>query len=278
MPSPSTHMSGKPTYQELRAVSGSVVFSPQVIPVKNLIPWDVLVVVVLVACALRYRYKRSETEKAIAVFSDYGTSTAERETALKVLTKDTSPETTKTLIAIALSPNARPDSPTMLIPVLAARRDPETPEALSQFLQPHIAPAIRAGAADALKQTGCSYGCILNTLHNKERLWKGDVPIELDVKQGEDAKQYFQNEENAINDALDFVLQHNSHATLQQLRRVYGLGSMQPSYFALSVLQELTLVEACKDLSKPYLQQIANAERRKAIDAALEHNNCETSR
>ena len=237
-----------------------------------------LAVVVLAACALLYYRKRSATEKAIAVFGDYGASTAERDAALKVLTEDRNPETTRAVIAIALSPYARPDTATMLIPILASRRAPETSEALSQFLQPHIPLAVRREAADALKQAGCFSACISNTLHYKERLWKGDVPIELDVKQGEDAKQHFQNEENAINDALDFVLQHDPHATLQQLRRVYGLGSMQPSYFALSVLQELTLVEACKDLSKPYLQEIANVERRKAIDAALEHNNCKTTR
>lgn len=243
---------------------------------KKVIPLIALVVG-LALCALVYVYrKHSDTVKAIAVFSDYRTTTAEREEAVKVLSRDSSPETTKAIIAIALSPNARPDSPKMLIPVLAVHRDPEISEALSEFLQPHIAPAIRLEAADALKQAECASACIVNILHYKERLWKGDVPSELDISQDEDAKESFQKEENTINDALDSILQRNPYGTLQQLRKVYGLGSMHPSYFALNVLQTLTFVEACTDLSKPYLQLIANDEKRKAIAAALEHNKCET--
>jgi len=184
-------------------LSCPVVSSRQAIPVKKATPL-VVCVAALAAFALFYvHHKHSETEKAIAVFSDYGTSTAEREAALEVLSKDSSPETTKAIITIALSPNARPDGPEMLIQVLAARPAPETSEALSEFLRPHIAPAIRGEAADALRQIGCASACVLNILHYKERLWEGEVPSELDVKQDENAKTQFEKEENTINEALD---------------------------------------------------------------------------
>jgi hypothetical protein len=253
-----------------------VVFSQQAIPVRKATSL-VVFVAALAAFGLFYaHHKRSETKKAVAVFSDYGTSTTEREVALQVLSKDSSPETTKAIIAIALSPNVRPDGPRMLIRVLAARPAPETSEALSEFLQPHIAPAIRREAADALRQTGCTSACILNILHYKERLWKGEVPSELDVEQHEDAKTQFESEENTINEALDYVLQRSPQETLQQLRTVYGLGSMHPSPFALYLLRELTFAEGCADLSKPYPRQIASEEKRKAIDAAMQRNKCET--
>jgi len=84
-------------------LSCPVVSSRQAIPVKKATPL-VVCVAALAAFALFYvHHKHSETEKAIAVFSDYGTSTAEREAALEVLSKDSSPETTKAIITIALS-------------------------------------------------------------------------------------------------------------------------------------------------------------------------------
>jgi hypothetical protein len=221
-------------------------------------------------------HEHIESARSIAVLSDWGTNTAEREAALTALKTDKSAATTKALIAIVLSPQARPDTPEMVIPVLAARHDPAITQALSQLLQPHLAPVVRRVATDSLKQMDCGSACVENILHYEERIWKGDVPSESDVNQSEGAKGEFQNEENAINSDLDLVLQRNSSATMEQLRRVYGLGSLHPSYFALYVLQQLNLSEACTDLSRPYLREIANDEKRKAITAAFEHNKCES--
>src|SRR2546430_13167012 len=104
---------------------------------KRAIPLIGLAVVAVMLPVFYASHKRSETNGAIAILNDWGTTTAAQEAALTVLRKDKDATTTKALIAIVFSPRTRPDTRKMVVPVLAARHDPAIPEALSERSEEH---------------------------------------------------------------------------------------------------------------------------------------------
>jgi hypothetical protein len=236
-----------------------------------------VVVIAAVTVAGIRQHRHSEASRSVEILRDWARTTKEQEEALAALKDDGEPQITKALIEILTASQTSPLTREMIIPVLAVRRDPEIPEVLSELLQPHGPLAIRRRAVDALGRLECPPTCVRRVLHYKERIWRGDVTSELDGFQQNDGTKEFQAEEAAINEDLNSVLQHNRVATMKELQSIYGLGSLHPSYFALYLSQELTLPEACADLTRPYLDKIADAQKRKAINGALAHNKCPLS-
>ena len=160
----------------------------------------VAVAITTVIVPLMYlAHKKTQTSKSIGVLKDWASTTDEQYAALNALKGDGSPKTTKALLAILVEPATRPDTRQAIIPILGSRQDPEVPEVLSELLQPHNPLALRRGAVDALKQLDCGSACARNVLHYNERLWRGDVPSELESLQSEDARKEFQEKKAAMN-------------------------------------------------------------------------------
>jgi len=66
---------------------------------------------------------------------------------------------------------------------------------------------------------------------------------------------------------LETILSKNRAPTLAGLRQIYGLGSYHPSGFALYMMGELRLSEACPDLQKPHLEDITGEKMASQIQA-----------
>lgn len=156
-------------------------------------------------------------------------------------------------IALGEGPLVLGDTQTEAIKALGKRNDPDIALAMANLLQPHEGLATRQAAAAALQYLPCNTECVDSILHYLERVWRGEPNYEDRIVRAagfQDVAASLQKDQQALYGELYKVLLREKVATLTNLMRVHGLGSVAPSPFALDLVSHLGLPEAC-----PLLQQ-----------------------
>jgi len=158
------------------------------------------------------------------------------------------------LLDIALRQNpVAPEAQTEAIKALSKRKNAEIATVFANLLQPHERLGIRQAAATGLKDLPCKGDCVRSVLHYLERVWRGE-PNEEDrtvfPPGAEDLRSDQRTSQQVLYGTLYSVLQREKVETLGNLMQVYGVGSDDPSPFALDLLSRIQLHEAC-----PYLVQ-----------------------
>jgi hypothetical protein len=159
----------------------------------------------------------------------------------------------------------------LAIQEVAGRADPSAIRRLSMLLQPFNGLARREAVALALERNTCDEECDQYILHYLERYWCGlgkweDTPS----IGGEEGYAEMKKAQVALADRLHKVLAKNQKSTLHVLRVIYGLGSPQPSTFALEMVEKLTLRGACPYLERSRLGLLDSSKEEKLKD--LESN------
>jgi hypothetical protein len=187
-------------------------------------------------------------------YPPYYRGSKESQTAVKILAAYRGRHSTAMLIDLASRQNPlAPGAQTEAINALRDRKDPEIATALANLLQPHEALSTRQAAATALKGLPCKGDCIRLVLHYLERVMRGE-PNEEDrivfPPGTENLKADQQTSQQVLYDTLYSILEQEKIETLTDLVQVYGLGSEDPSPFALELPPRIQLREGC-----PYLLQ-----------------------
>lgn len=161
---------------------------------------------------------------------------------------------TEYLLALAVQTNVlAPDVQTEAIRALRERNDPTIAPALAALLQPHEGLKVRQSAATALQGLPCKGECIVSILHYLERMWRGDLNYEdrwVDSAGADGRNVDLKPEQESVYAALYSVLRREKFETVGALIKLHGLGSSDPSAFALDLLARLQIEEAC-----PYLME-----------------------
>jgi hypothetical protein len=182
----------------------------------------------------------------------YYRSSVESQAAVRNLATYRGRRSTSMLLNIALLQNPlAPGAQTEAIKALSERKEPEIAATLANLLQPHEGLGTRQAAAEALQNLPCNRECIGSILHYLERVGRGE-PNEEDrtvfPPGTETLRSQQQSSQQALYGTLYSVLQREKIETLRNLVQVYGLGSDDPSPFALALVSRTQLHEAC-----PYL-------------------------
>ena len=191
---------------------------------------------------------------------------AESTAAIRKLAGYRGQKATEMLLYLAMGNGAAqamwPETRAEAIKALGKRRDPAVALTLAKLQQPHEGFGTRQAAASALKELPCSDECIRLVLHYLERVWRGDPNHEdrwVEPSNGGGTADLKKQEQALYNDLYAVVRGEKTEA-LTNLAAVYGLGSADPSPFALDLVSRLDLPEAC-----PYLQE--SARRLKGLSA-----------
>jgi hypothetical protein len=218
-----------------------------------------------------------------AGYPQYYRGAVESQAAVKILATYRGRRSTSLLLNIALRQNPlAPEAQTEAIKELSKRKDPDIAMTLANMLQPHEGLGTRQAVAEALQNIPCNRECIDSILHYLERVWWGE-PNEEDrtvfPPGTENLKSGQLTSQQVLYASLYSVLQREKIETLTNLVQVYGLGSNDPSPFALALLSRTQLHEAC-----PYLmrsdQSIKNSPSGlytappKELQAAIASLNC----
>jgi hypothetical protein len=207
--------------------------------------------VVVGAGFLTFRNKAIDRLYAEAAgYPEYFSSNTASTNAVRSLAAYHGSRATEKLIQIALGegPLVFGDVQAEAIKALGERNDAEVVPTLTSLLQPHQALGIRLAAADALRSVACDGLCVRSLLHYLERVWRGEKNEEdrrvfpPGTELLRDAKLQ---EQRTLYEALHSVLRRANTETLRNLEQTYGLGSANPSPFALDLLGRLELREAC---------------------------------
>lgn len=156
------------------------------------------------------------------------------------------------LLALAVQTNVlAPEAQTEAIRALRDRHDPRIAPALAALLQPHEGLDVRRSAASALQNLPCKGECIVSILHYLERIWGGGLNHEdrrVRPSGFEEVTASLAKDQQALYSTLYSVLQREKLETVGALIKLHGLGTSDPSAFALDLLARLQIQEAC-----PYL-------------------------
>ena len=210
------------------------------------------VVSVFIAGYLFYRNKAMDRLYAEAEgYLPYYRGSRESQDAVKKLATYRGRRSTSMLLYIALRHNPlAPEAQTEAIKALRERQDSEIAAALANLLQPHEGLRTRQAAAAALKDLPCKGACIRSILHYLERIWRGELNYEDSILHAgsEDVAASLREDQKVLYGTLYSVLQREKSETLANLAEVYGLGSVNPSPFALDLVSHLGVHEACQYL------------------------------
>lgn len=213
---------------------------------------------------------------ALSPLSDDPTAAA----AINQLARYTNSEATALLVKVAISdPRITDNRQVLAIGLIARRNDPEAFTALSNLLQPHINLGRREAVANALKDGICTALCIQSILHYEERLFFGvrdERNLIPDEPLDEPVKSIIERDHLRFVEDLNETLTRNSMLTLQVLRDVYGLGSDQPSPFALKTVETLQLRAACLPLAKS-IRSLADPSEKNTLDTVFHGLACPAS-
>ncbi len=219
---------------------------------------------------------RTQTNAAIATLKDWAKGTDEQRRAIQLLESKDDPETLHELLGILSAPGTRPDVRILIVQLLSKRNSPEAELALSELMQPHNAPNLRHEVGMALHGHRCEPACAQNLLHFLERSWPGQSSDELPTQQGSRSGDTLEQVESETIAEVADILVSNRDTTALQLRKVYGLGSLHPSRFAIQTASLLGLREACSDLAKSYLLEVSNEETKALIRKARQQLACDS--
>ncbi len=203
-------------------------------------------------------YQRRERRMDELYARAIGENTVDAKAAVRELGSYRGARSTRMLLAVAEGKMPVPwfDVQVEAVKALASRRDPSVSAALANLLQPHVSLGERQAVAHALQTLPCSSECVAAILHYLERMWAGEPNSEDTVKLLENprtefarrAKAYVAREHEELYQALYAVLKRENRLTLEALVQVYGLGTPEPSRFALALVARMRLVEACPAL------------------------------
>ena len=179
----------------------------------------------------------------------YFRSTAESVTAVRKLAAFHGRRVTGMLLDIAgRSGELAGDAGIEAVGALRERKEPEVADALADLLQPHTSLALRQAVASALPDLPCGSVCIRSILHYLERIAQGELNTEdrLTLPAGaEGVAASLKRAQQAAYDGLYSVLKQQKLVTLAVMESVYGLGTAEPSPFALDLVSRLELPDAC---------------------------------
>jgi hypothetical protein len=240
---------------------------------------------VIALCLFAVHLARSAAARYAEGASDPGRGSTERLRDISKLSRIPGPGTTQFLIDIAINPSVPFDSRNAAVTALKGKQDPSISADLAALLQPHNAETLRSAVADALTQLPCSVECARSVLHYLERMWRGDSnsedlvadspPVEdltkLDPQLINSQTTAIRKQRQQVVAQLESVLSENPAETLKVLRDIYGLGSFHPSYFAIYMVGELRLSQACGDLNTPHLSEINGEQMATQIEAVKQH-------
>jgi hypothetical protein len=139
---------------------------------------------------------------------------------------------------------------------LATRNDPVIADRLSNQLQLSESLNIRLEVSKALTELPCESECIRSILYYQERRWHGEPTIQerlmVDANFAEQSNKQVERAEQEVSQSLNSVLVKEQPVTISVLVNIYGLGSLNPSLFALKTLQELGLQQSCPLLIRSF--------------------------
>jgi hypothetical protein len=155
------------------------------------------------------------------------------------------------LVEIALDRQADIDSRTEAARELSRCGSAHSSEDLSALLQPHVALILREAVAKTINEVGCTEICTASILHYLERDWHGETEMESRVK-GIEILPETKQEIHELAEALESILVEHKVETYDVLNKIYGLGTPNPSHFAIHMVGTLKLREACGALQSPF--------------------------
>jgi hypothetical protein len=175
-------------------------------------------------------------------------------------------KSTDALLEISLHPGVEVNVRVRAIQGLKDRWSPEIATRLAVLLQPHNSIVLRNEVSTAIREHSCPTMCIRFVLHYLERIWRGERGLEDRFPDPEPTQQRLEAE---TLDSLYGLLLKNKLATLRILTDIYGLGTTNPSPFALLVIEKTALKEACSELIRPFELASPDDPRRHEIENAF---------
>jgi hypothetical protein len=240
---------------------------------------SIVVLVLVIAVLVVVSYRRQRTENLSRTGLGYDTADSSKSAAaVRELSRFRDQQATELLLKIAES-SLLPDSRETAIFALANRRNATIASRLVEDgLQPHNAIATRKAISVALQKLSCPEECIRGILHYRERIWQGQPNFEDQISSNP-SSNYIQEQQAQLTELLNSVLIRENPTTLKLLMIIYGLGTANPSVFALKLIEQLHFQAACSELAASYskiqsLASIGYKGPRSEIESALRSLNC----
>jgi DNA-binding CsgD family transcriptional regulator len=158
------------------------------------------------------------------------------------------------LVAVAMTPTAASENRDTAIDELSKIGNAEATEGIAELLAPHQYMTIREHAARAIQGSNCSERCIELVLFYLYRLSSGEVALRERLKNKSVQQQILQAQNQVVANLHTTLVRHRAQ-TLSALAAIYGLGTEEPSQFAIKMVEQLQLTEACDLLLRSEEQQ-----------------------
>lgn len=216
---------------------------------KSALRLAIILSVVLLGTVVAFRaHQRYQVLRLYEAVHDSTRSSAERVQVVHGIGASSGSLSVQLLIEIASDPAVYIDCREAAVRELSIRGDAYAIMRIAELLQPHVAPSLRLAIANALNSS-CPQSCIRLVMHYLERSFRGETSYYEPPGQ---VKSYLEDTERQIQQALLAPLKKEPNITLSVLEDTYGLGSRHPSPFALLIVEQLRLAEACAKLSSPF--------------------------
>jgi hypothetical protein len=213
-------------------------------------PWQIAVIVLTLASTVAFTVMKQREAKLDQLYRTVttGIDSARSSAALNELLTYRGRYALGLVLRIATTRNMLDlgNSQIEAIRVLGERGDAETAEGLAGLLRPYQGLAVREAVASSLLKLPCFSNCIRLVLDYRERIWRGEPSVESilgAIPEGIDEQRL------QVDRKLDRVLLDNKRDTLAVLVQTYGLREITVSPFALHLVGQLNLKEACSLLA-----------------------------
>lgn len=215
--------------------------------VRKLRPWQIIVVVVAFAFTITPVILRQREAKQDELYRKVliSAGTPESHSAFNQLITYHGTHARQLVLKLAtdrytlLGDTTQTDA----IAFLGKTGDSQAADRLALLIRPYQGVGVRFAAADSLLNLPCSRECVRLVIDYEERMWRGDLSLETMF--GKEIPEEIRERDHEIDEKLDRVLLNNKRDTLRSLVEIYGLGRKGVSPFALQLIRELKLTEAC---------------------------------
>lgn len=162
------------------------------------------------------------------------------------------------LARIAISPIAARENRITAIDELVRIGNPDAVAGVADVLAPHDPIDVREHAAKALVNSNCTERCLKAVLTYLYRVSSGETSLREQSKLAS-VRTEFVRQQQGIVDTLREVLCKHERETITILVTMYGLGTEEPSRFAVDTVGQLQLRQACDLLiqSEDYQQKLS---------------------